>query len=414
MKQVRLFSLLLTLCVIGSVLPCSALAAPMEMPTPIWTSGDPLIPAIKTYEDTLTDVTDAWCADAVKTVYEAGLMEGKTSTRFDISSPLTNAQIVVIAARLHSLLRDGDGTFPPPSEGESWYRPALNYLMAESETPASLVEKLSVRTDDSLAYEPCSRKNFVQVIASVQIKEAYPREVLNPTVVPPDIRDEAVVAFYQAGILTGSDLYGTFGESELLTRGAAATILARYVAPLQRERFSLLPFDLCRDVLGVEPDTVLLTVNGEEIPAALFAEQLCTSLYQWEGNVKNAKRDAIQFWCWYQGPFRVLAGELDIFISPEEQEAIRLEAEEKDGYLGLPAAYWQFRSEGNSLNLKMKQLYWEEDWKLGESYYHNDLEDVSEAMTENAVPAPALEAMDLSAVYQRLMKSPFVRWQFQN
>jgi len=414
MKQVRLFSLLLTLCVIGSVLPCSALAAPMEMPTPIWTSGDPLIPAIKTYEDTLTDVTDAWCADAVKTVYEAGLMEGKTSTRFDISSPLTNAQIVVIAARLHSLLRDGDGTFPPPSEGESWYRPALNYLMAESETPASLVEKLSVRTDDSLAYEPCSRKNFVQVIASVQIKEAYPREVLNPTVVPPDIRDEAVVAFYQAGILTGSDLYGTFGESELLTRGAAATILARYVAPLQRERFSLLPFDLCRDVLGVEPDTVLLTVNGEEIPAALFAEQLCTSLYQWEGNVKNAKRDAIQFWCWYQGPFRVLAGELDIFISPEEQEAIRLEAEEKDGYLGLPAAYWQFRSEGNSLNLKMKQLYWEEDWKLGESYYHNDLEDVSEAMTENAVPAPALETMDLSAVYQRLMKSPFVRWQFQN
>ena len=41
----------------------------MEMPTPIWTSGDPLIPAIKTYEDTLADVTDAWCADAVKTVY---------------------------------------------------------------------------------------------------------------------------------------------------------------------------------------------------------------------------------------------------------------------------------------------------------------------------------------------------------
>jgi len=414
MKQVRLFSLLLTLCVIGSVLPCSALAAPMEMPTPIWTSGDPLIPAIKTYEDTLTDVTDAWCADAVKTVYEAGLMEGKTSTRFDISSPLTNAQIVVIAARLHSLLRDGDGTFPPPSEGESWYRPALNYLMAESETPASLVEKLSVRTDDSLAYEPCSRKNFVQVIASVQIKEAYPREVLNPTVVPPDIRDEAVVAFYQAGILTGSDLYGTFGESELLTRGAAATILARYVAPLQRERFSLLPFDLCRDVLGVEPDTVLLTVNGEEIPAALFAEQLCTSLYQWEGNAVNAKTDAIRFWCYYQGARRVIAKELGVTLSPEDQTAIRRIAEERDGFLGLPAAYWQFRQEDIVLNHNMNDFYREKDWKWGANEYHSALEKISENMVQNAVPAPALETMDLSAVYQRLMKSPFVRWQFQN
>ena len=53
-------------------------------------------------------------------------------------------------------------------------------------------------------------------------------------------------------------------------------------------------------------------------------------------------------------------------------------------------------------------------YTTGESYYHNDLEDVSEAMTQNAVPAPALETMDLSAVYQRLMKSPFVQWQFQN
>ena len=413
MKKARLFSLFLSLCLTFSFLPGSALAAPMEMPTPIWTSGDPLIPAIKTYGENLTDVTDAWCADAVKTVYEAGLMEGKTSTRFDISSSLTNAQIVVIAARLHSLLRDGDGTFPPPSEGESWYRPALNYLLAESETPAYLVEKLSVRTDDSLANEPCSRKNFVHVIASVQIEESYPREVLNPTVVPPDTRDEAVVAFYQAGILTGSDLYGTFGESDLLTRGAAATILARYVAPLQRERFSLLPFDLCRDVLGVEPDTVLLTVNGEDIPAALFAEQLCTSLYQWEGNVKNAKRDAIQFWCYYQGACHVMAEELGVALSPEDQASIQLNADELDGCLGLPAAYWQFRQEHIALNQNMNNFYYEKDWKWGVGEYHSALEKISENMVQNAVPAPALETIDLSAVYQRLMQSPFVQWQFQ-
>ena len=285
--------------------------------------------------------------------------------------------------------------------------------MAESETPAYLVEKLSVRTDDSLANEPCSRKNFVHVIASVQIEESYPREVLNPTVVPPDTRDEAVIAFYQAGILIGSDLYGTFGESGLLTRGAAATILARYVAPLQRERFSLLPFDLCRDVLGVEPDTVLLTVNGKDIPAALFAEQLCTSLYQWEGNGPNAKKDAIRFWCQYQGGFRVLAKDLGIFLSPEETADIQKSAEEKDGYLGLPAAYWQFREQGTLLNLTLRNYYYQYDHKTGESSYHSVLEQTAAQMIRTAVPTEAFESMDLSAVYQRLMKSPFVQWQFQ-
>ena len=412
MKKARLFSLFLTLALLLTTLPVSAAPilispAPQRDPAANW-----LIEPVKAPTE-FPDIKDSWCEAAVDTVYRTGLMQGKTAERFDAVSPLTNAQITVVTARLHHLLNGGDGVLPAAEEGQPWYQPAVDYLKEQSndEKLLNLLWRLE-RNEEYLT--PCIRRSFVQMLSAV-----LPENALTPindvTVIPDLALNEAdILPYYQAGILNGSDAYGTFGEETTLSRGAAAAIMARLVDSQQRLTFTLKPFDLCRDVLGVEPDTVLLTVNGEEIPAALFAEQLCTSLYQWEGNAANAKKDAIRFWCWYQGSFRILAEELGVSIPADKQKEIRLEAEEKDGYLGLPAVYWQFRSEGSSLNLMMRNLYWEKDWKWGESYYHNDLEDVSEAMTQNAVPAPALETMDLSAVYQRLMKSPFVQWQFQN
>ena len=56
----------------------------------------------------------------------------------------------------------------------------------------------------------------------------------------------------------------------------------------------------------------------------------------------------------------------------------------------------------------------QKDWKNGSAAYHNELDKRCEAMAQNAVPTTALESMDLRAVYQRLMASPFVTWKFQN
>lgn len=412
MKKRHFLPLFLVLTLLLTTLPVSAAPllispAPQQNPASNW-----LIQPVKDGVE-FPDVKDSWCEAAVDTVCRTGLMQGKSAQRFDAASPLTNAQITVVTARLHHLLNGGDGVLPAAEEGQPWYQPAADYLKEQSADETLLYLLKQLEQEEEYPDAPCIRRTFVQMLSAVLPEDAL--TPINDIAVIPDLWNsgETILPFYQAGILNGSDAYGTFGVETTLSRGAAAAIMARLVDPQQRLTFTLKAFDLCREVLGVEPDTVLLTVNGKEIPAELFAEQLCTSLYQWEGNAKNAKKDAIQFWCWYQGSFRVLAEELGLSIPAEQLETIRLEAEEKDGYLGLPAAYWQFRSEGSSLNLMMKNLYWEEDWKWGESYYHNALEDVSETMTQNAIPAPALEAMDLSAVYQRLMNSPFVRWQFQ-
>lgn len=403
MKKCRLCALFLSLTLLLTALPVSAAEplliapAPQEKQESSW-----LIEPVKEAGD-FPDVTGTWCETAVDTVCRTGLMQGKTERRFDAVSPLTNAQITVVTARLHHLLSGGDGVLPAAGEGQAWYQPAAEYLNDQCEDDQILYYLKHLNT---AANDPCTRLSFVHMLSGILLEQL---PVINHVSIVPDSEDSDVLVFYQAGILNGNDPYGTFYENESLTRGAAAAIMARLVDPQQRLTFVLKSFDLCRDVLGVEPDTVLLTVNGEEIPAELFAEQLCTSLYQWEGYAKSAKDDAIRFWCYYQGPFRVMAEELGISIPAEKQETIRLEAEEKDGYLGLPAAYWQFRSEGIYLNLMMTNLYWEKDWKWGVGEYHDDLEDVSEAMIQNAVPAPALEAMNLGAVYQRLMDSPLVR-----
>ena len=178
----------------------------------------------------------------------------------------------------------------------------------------------------------------------------------------PDCKDPAVLSLYNAGILTGSDQYGSFRGSEYLNRGQAAAILARLADPAQRVAFSPVPFDLCADVLGVDGDTVLLTVGGESVTAELFAYDLCDSLHR-GGGTQAALEDAIRNWCFYDAPFRVLAEEIGMGLTAEEQAQAAQAGRNRAGYLGVGAAYWQYKQTGVILNGNMRMLYWQKDWK---------------------------------------------------
>lgn len=413
----RLMALLLTLCMALTLLPATAAAAPILIAPnpnagPAW-----LLPRVKAAPD-FPDVRGTWCESYVSVAYQTGLMSGKTDTNFDALSPLTNAQITVITARLDLLLRGGDGVLPAAKGGQPWYQSAADHLKRHSRDE-DLLYLLKRLEEEGRADSTCIRRDFVRMLSAVLEKNTL--APVNEVTVLPDLprsSAEVYLPFYRAGILTGRDEYGTFGEEDPLTRGAAAAMLARIANPSLRLRFTPKAFDLCRDVLGVEPDTVLLTVEGTPIPAELFAEQLCTSLHQWEGDGSNALSDAIKFWCHYQGAFRVLAAEKGITLSGQEQAELFREAEADAGTDGLPAAYLYFRKEGSSLNAAMRSHYIDWDFqqgynsKVGEACYHRDLEACAERMIQSAVPTEALTAMDLSAVYSRLKNSPFIDWRF--
>lgn len=49
----------------------------------------------------------------------------------------------------------------------------------------------------------------------------------------------AIIRLYQAGILKGNDVYGTFSPDESISRASAAVILSRTIEPTIREKFTL-------------------------------------------------------------------------------------------------------------------------------------------------------------------------------
>ena len=382
MRKRRVFALFLSLALLLCTLPASA------------EEGDGwLVPKVRE-APAFTDMAGVWCADAVDTVCQAGLMQGRSDGSFGPSGQLTGAHIATICARLHDLLTGGDGALPEPAEGQEWYDPAY----------ASLSQALDL-LEDVPPDGAVRRQTFAALLAETLQAADVALPAVNQISVVPDCKDPAVLSLYNAGILTGSDQYGSFRGSEYLNRGQAAAILARLADPAQRVAFSPVPFDLCADVLGVDGDTVLLTVGGESVTAELFAYDLCDSLHR-GGGTQAALEDAIRNWCFYDAPFRVLAEEIGMGLTAEEQAQAAQAGRNRAGYLGVGAAYWQYKQTGVILNGNMRMLYWQKDWKTGEATYHQELEAVSQALLESAEPTAALTSLDLAAIQTRLVNSP--------
>lgn len=383
-----------------------ALTLLLSLPVSAAEQSSPLLPKVRDYPD-FADVAGTWCEAAVKTCYETGLMDGRTSVQFDRQTSLTYAQITVITARLQSLLNGGDGILPAPTVGEAWYQPAADALLAsnlEGEAAAFLQFRLK-NYMPAYAAQGASRYDFVQFLAAILPDSAL--VPMNHISAVPDESDTAVLAFYQAGILSGLDQYGTFAGGNRLSRGEAAAMLARVLDSTQRLTFTLTSFDLCRDVLGLAPDTVLLTLNGKPVTAELFASQLTASLREWGGDsTDKALVDAIRLYKEYTASFFALAKISEVSLTEAEQEATRLYGEKTSGFLGLSAAYYQTSQQKLLLNRALEKRYIQ---RYGEKaaipQLHQDLAHTAAAMLEEC--APALTAFDLQALYARAIAAPF-------
>ena len=270
MKHTSPLTLLLTLI----------LTLSLTAPAAAYNSGC-LVPQKKTYSTAFADTKGAWCEAAVKTVYEAGLMDGKSASAFDPSGSLTYAQILVITARLHALLHGGDGVLPAAAAGQAWYQPAVDYLTAQvtQDTEAAYYLQSMLEDGDYLAFmaaEPCDRYDFVWCLAAVLPESAL--TPINAITQLPDTGDTDILRFYNAGILTGSDQYGTFSGFDFLNRGQAAAMLARIVDPAQRVKFTPEVLVMSRAVLGLAPETPMLTVGDFTVNAELYTYALTSSI----------------------------------------------------------------------------------------------------------------------------------------
>lgn len=407
MKRSRLAALLLTLAMLLCSLPVSA------------AESNWLVPKVKNYAG-FADVKGAWCESYVETVYEAGLMTGRSASTFDISSNLTIAQITVITARLHSLLNGGDGVLPAPAEGEEWYQPAIDYLKAHVEDANGVGPILGTRivqmeTVPLYAVQNAPRWDLVSFLTSVLPEDAL--APINSITVLPDSADENELRFYNAGILNGVDEYGTFLGSKPLTRGAAAAILARVIDPGLRLTFTLKSFDLCRDVLGVEPDAVLLTVDGQDVTAAQMARPLCSALQgrdsltleKFPATDLAAVRDRTAASVRQDLALEALLAERKLTVAPIDPDTLSL-------YYGIPLEGWLWEKSHTEMYDALLEAYEAQygdkrpagaltPGSAGESRLQEDLAALMEDMTVQS--SPALEDMDLAAAQNKLKNLSF-------
>lgn len=170
-----------------------------------------------------------WCAANVQTAYEYNLMQGKSDTYFDTDGNLTIAQAIVMACRLHSIYYGTNYNF---QKSDPWYKDYVDYAL-----------KYGILDSTQESYDtPVTRAGFAKILSGALPDSALQR-INNVTNIPDVSASEsyalAVYRLYNAGILTGNDVYGVFTPFSKITRGAAAAIVSRMANETLRKEFSL-------------------------------------------------------------------------------------------------------------------------------------------------------------------------------
>ena len=184
---------------------------------------------INTYNDAVfPDVNGGhWYRKNVALAYETGLMYGKENG-FDANSNITVAQVITMAARLHSVYHTGKAEF---EQGTVWYRVYVDYCVAND----------IIKKDEFSNYnKDATRSEFVRILSkAVPMAEFEEKNAFSKV---PDVDknhpdSDAVLMFYKAGILAGSDSAHNFFPSRSITRAETAAIVTRIIDKTLRLEF---------------------------------------------------------------------------------------------------------------------------------------------------------------------------------
>lgn len=185
-----------------------------------------------TYNNQFSDVSASyWATPSIKLCYEYGFMKGTTPKQFSPTGALTVAEAIVMADRLHEIYTTGQSTL---TNGEPWYQTYVDYA----------IENGIVQAGDFTSYTAKATRSQMAYLFS----RALPASVLpsiNNVQTLPDVTgstkySQEIFSLYNAGVLTGSDVFGTFKPNDNIIRAEAAAILTRVALPAQRKTVVLM------------------------------------------------------------------------------------------------------------------------------------------------------------------------------
>ncbi len=200
---------------------------------PVWAAENSMdnFQSVRTYAQQFSDVPSSnWAAPSVETCYEYGLMQGVSETEFSPKGNLTVAEALVMACRVRQIYEEGACTL---QNGTPWYQPYVDYALSEGIIALS-------DFDDYTA--SITRSEMAYIFYNALPQSCYP--AINKIGDIPDVDDSVpnyyeIMALYEAGVLTGSNSYGTFYPERSITRAEAAAVISRVAVPSLRQEFSL-------------------------------------------------------------------------------------------------------------------------------------------------------------------------------
>ncbi len=226
-------------------------------------------PAVKAYPGFADVSQGAWYTDPVKTCFEAGLMQGTSAETFSPGETMSVAEVVTIAARMRAAITGEPIPSATPTEGQTreWYEDYVDYLTAAGVKVA-------------LPTQRATRDQFVAYLSAVVPESEL--AAINAISSLPDSDSQNVLRFYNAGILTGVDGYGTFNASGSLSRAECAAMVARILRPALRQRFTLQekPAQTGPSYQEELNETMAMMVNGQSLSMGEFVSALVTCVFE--------------------------------------------------------------------------------------------------------------------------------------
>ncbi len=222
------------------------------------------VPAFAAFSDV---PENAWYAADVEAVQEYGIINGVGDNRFDPEGTLTIAEALTMAVRTNARHNSAE---VPVAEG-AWYQGAVNYA-----TENGMISGTEFADYNANA----TRAQMAYLFANALPESEY--TAINDVTALPDVKEQTqysdeIFLLYNAGILTGSDKYGTFKPNDTIIRAEAAAIINRVVDPSKR-----------KEVTIEDDDTIIEMPEGiYELPDGSNVGSYTGMVYPAEGMVIN-------------------------------------------------------------------------------------------------------------------------------
>lgn len=242
-------------------------------------------PAIKEYPGYADVPTGIWYEENAKLCYETGLITG-SGIGFEPERNMLVSEVAVIAARVREAITGEKILYITPKPGQEipWYQAPVNYLQEAARQSTSSYYGF---IDWSNLSKQATRQDFLvfMALAVDGHKEEFP--AINTITALPDTGSETVVLFfYNAGILTGTDKYGTFARDNTLTRAEAAAMISRIARPELRKSF--VPADYTPFVAAeVKPGDVFFASEGVRVTAERYIDAALAHIAALEASCKT-------------------------------------------------------------------------------------------------------------------------------